>query len=117
MNSLVLALGVALFGGFASVLRLALSRWNGWLPWGILFANTVASLIAGFELIGSHSVNPLVVAGICGGLSTFSTFAGQTVEFVRAKQAVKAVINIVANLLLPFTAALAPLALASALLN
>ena len=117
MNSLVLALGVALFGGFASVLRLALSRWNGWLPWGILFANTVASLIAGFELIGSQSVNPLVVAGICGGLSTFSTFAGQTVEFFRAKRVVKAVINIAANLLLPFTAALAPLALASALLN
>lgn len=117
MNSLALALGVALFGGFASVLRLALSRWTGWLPWGILFANTVASLIAGFELIGTQSGNPLVVAGICGGLSTFSTFAGQTVDFFRAKQVVKAVINIAANLLLPFTAALAPVALATALLN
>ncbi|MEY4293928.1 MAG: hypothetical protein RIR29_578 [Actinomycetota bacterium] len=117
MTTLALGLGVALFGGFASVLRLALSRWTGWLPWGILFANTAASLLAGFELIGSQTPNPLVVAGICGGLSTFSTFAGQTVEFAKAKQFGRAVINIAANLLLPFTAALAPLALATALLN
>jgi CrcB protein len=114
---LLLGLGVAAFGGFASVIRLGLSRWTGWLPWGILFANTAASFLAGVELVGNSDPSPLIIAGICGGLSTFSTFAGNTVELFRAKQTLRAVINIVANLVLPFTAALAPLGLAGALLN
>lgn len=116
MNTLLMALGVAIFGGFASVLRLGLARWNGFLPWGILFANTAASFLAGVEMF-SVEPSPLIIAGICGGLSTFSSFAAQSVEFFRNKQVLRGVINITANLVLPFTAALAPTALAAALLN
>ena len=117
MKTLLIALGVALFGGIASVLRFWLSRWSGWLPWGILFANTAASLFAGVAMVASDSSNPWVIAGFCGGLSTFSSFAAQTVEFFRQKQVLRGVINIAANLVLPFTAALAPVVLAAALLN
>jgi CrcB protein len=117
MRMLLTGLGVAAFGGFASVIRLGLARWSGWLPWGILFANTAASFLAGIELLAESAPSPLIIAGICGGLSTFSTFAGNTVELARAKQYLRAVINMVANLVLPFTAAMAPLALAGALLN
>lgn len=112
-----MALGVGLFGGAASVLRYGLSRWSGWLPWGILFANTAASFLAGIELVSTQNPSPLIVAGFCGGLSTFSSFAAQTVEFIRAKQFVRGAVNMVANLVLPFSAALAPVALAAALLN
>lgn len=117
MSTLLIPLGVALFGGIASVLRFWLSSWSGWLPWGILFANTTASLLAGVVMIASDSPNALVIAGFCGGLSTFSSFAAQTVEFFRQKQVLRGVINMAANLVLPFTAALAPVVLAAALLN
>jgi CrcB protein len=110
-----MALGVGMLGGAASVLRFALSRWSGWLPWGILFANTAASFLAGIALVSSQS--PLIIAGICGGLSTFSSFAAQTVEFFRARQFLRGAVNILANFVLPFSAALAPVALAAALLN
>ncbi len=110
METLGLALSVAVFGGFASVLRLGLARWTGWLPWGILFANTTASLLAGVELVGASVASPLIVAGICGGLSTFSTFTAQTVDLYRAGLPLRASVNLAANLVLPFTAALAPLA-------
>lgn len=112
-----MALGVGLLGGAASVLRFALSRWSGWLPWGILFANTAASFLAGIALVSTQSPSPLIIAGICGGLSTFSSFAAQTVEFFRAKQILRGAVNILANFVLPFSAALAPVALAAALLN
>ena len=116
-GALLTALGVAVFGGFAAVLRYGLSRWSGWLPWGILFANTAASFLAGVELLSDLGPSPLIIAGICGGLSTFSSFAAQTVEFFRAKQFLRGAVNIVANFVLPFSAALAPVALATALLN
>lgn len=112
MEGLALAAAVALFGGAASVVRLGLARWTGWLPWGILFANVSASLLAGVELVGAQQASPLLVAGVCGGLSTFSTFASQTVDFVRAGLWVKATANLVANVGLSFAAALAPLAFA-----
>lgn len=112
MNTLTVALSVALLGGLASIVRLGLARWSGWLPWGILFANTAASFLAGIELIGANIASPLIVAGLCGGLSTFSTFAAQTVDFYRAGLRFRATVNLIANLVLPFTAALAPLAFA-----
>lgn len=112
MKGLALAVAVALFGGAASVIRLGLSRWTGWLPWGILFANVSASLLAGVELIGAQQASPLIVAGLCGGLSTFSTFAAQTVDFVRAGMWGRAIVNLVANVGLSMAAAVTPLAFA-----
>lgn len=112
METLTLALSVALLGGLASIFRLGLARWTGWLPWGILFANTAASFLAGVEIIGADIASPLIVAGLCGGLSTFSTFTAQTADFYRAGLPLRATANLVANLVLPFTAALVPLAFA-----
>jgi CrcB protein len=112
MNTLTLALAVAVFGGIASIVRLGLARWTGWLPWGILFANTAASFLAGVEIVGANVASPLIIAGLCGGLSTFSTFTAQTVDFYRAGLPLRGTVNLLANLVLPFTAALAPLAFA-----
>ena len=112
MNTLALALTVALLGGLASVFRLGLARWTGWLPWGILFANTSASFLAGIEIVGANVASPLIIAGLCGGLSTFSTFTAQTVDFYRAGLRLRGTANLLANLMLPFTAALIPLAFA-----
>lgn len=117
MEGLITAVGVAIFGGAASVIRLGLSRWSGWLPWGILFANVSASLLIGVELVGAQQASPLIVAGVCGGLSTLSTFAAQTVDLARAGLWLRAIINLVANVGLSTAAALTPLAFGAALLN
>ena len=122
MNSLDItaALAIAIAGGFGSVIRLALSRWIGALPWGILVANVLASFIMGFGL-SLFAVNTvlaqIVSVGICGGLSTFSTFSAQTVEYFKAKQVWRGVFNILLNFFAPALASLAGIFLLLTLLK
>jgi CrcB protein len=90
---------VALLGGVGSVLRLYLGKLQGKLPWGILAANVVASAWVGLM---SESLNMMlatvIIIGFAGGLSTFSTFAAQTVDFLRQRRITQALWNLVANL-------------------
>ena len=91
---------VALAGGFGAVTRYGLSTWSGKLPWGILLANSLGSFIAGLAVAGSIE-SAWLIAGLAGGLSTFSTFAAQTQDLFAKKQLGRALLNIVLNLLLP----------------
>ena len=114
------ALAIALAGGLGSVARLALARWIGKLPWGILVANVLASFIMGVGL-GIFSFNTvlaqIVSVGLCGGLSTFSTFSAQTVEYFKAKQVWRGVFNTLLNFFAPALAALAGIFLLLTLLK
>ncbi len=118
--TIVFIILIGLAGGLGSVLRLFLSGWAGKLPWGILTANTVASFVMGSALMAIQT-NPLasavIVTGICGGLSTFSSFSAQTVEYFKAKQVWRGVLNIVLNFTVPALAALAGLFLFYSLLK
>lgn len=111
-----------LLGGVGSVLRLAFAQINGWLPWGILLANSLASLLA--ALVASGFVDPnaaiwqtALVIGFAGGLSTFSSFAAQTFEFIREKKLMQAIANVFLNLTIPLFMVYAGIFLASALLK
>lgn len=111
-----------LLGGVGSVLRLAFAQINGWLPWGILLANSLASLLA--ALVASGFVDPnaaiwqtALVIGFTGGLSTFSSFAAQTFEFIREKKLMQAIANVFLNLTIPLFMVYAGIFLASALLK
>ena len=101
------SLAIAILGGIGAVGRLFLAQWLGKLPWGILAANTAASFIAGFGAVAIQA-NPIaaaiVISGLCGGLSTFSTFSAQTVGYFKAKQMARGVINMVLNFVLPSVA-------------
>jgi len=111
---------IALAGGLGAVLRLLLSGWMGKLPWGILVANTAASFVVGLVLRSGNNdpfLATLVITGLCGGLSTFSTFSAQTVEYFKAKQVWRGVANLALNFALPTLAALAGLYLAASLLK
>jgi CrcB protein len=91
---------VAGLGGLGSVLRHLVGSWQGFLPFGILLANSLASFIAGFA-IATGSYETALVIGLAGGLSTFSTFAAQSYELWVGGQKVRTLLNGVANLLLP----------------
>ena len=111
---------IALAGGVGAVLRYLISSWMGKLPWGILFVNTAAAFIAAAVLSASASdgfMVALVVTGFCGGLSTFSTFSAQTVEYAKNKQVWRGLANLALNFLLPTLAALAGIYLAATLLK
>jgi CrcB protein len=95
---------VGLFGGLGAVLRNLLGTFKGYLPWGILIANTLATAISAWALITSPQLGLIVVAGLAGGLSTFSTFVGQTWTLLHERKRLAAFLNVSLNLVLPSTA-------------
>jgi CrcB protein len=111
---------IGLAGGLGAVIRLLLSGWMGKLPWGILAANSIASFAVGAVLKTADTnafLATVVITGLCGGLSTFSTFSAQTVEYFKAKQVWRGVSNLALNFVLPTLAALAGLYLSYTLLK
>ena len=81
-------------GGIASVLRFILSKsLDGEFPAGTLLANVLATLaLALFVSKGALSPNAeaFVIAGFCGALSTFSSFAFQILEMLQKRRFLRA---------------------------
>lgn len=137
MNALSLALAaglIALGGGVGAVIRALLTRLDGRFPAGILAANAFGALLAGVALgwLGTASlfvgaalvasepgislVAALLVSALAGGLSTFSTWAGQTIALWRLESGkLLATLNLAANLVLPVAFAYAGMALGAVL--
>lgn len=95
---------VALGGAVGSVGRYLVSRWmEGSFPWGTLTVNIVGCLVIGLltGLVAKGSLSPemklLLVAGFCGGLTTFSTFANESFSMMKAGDAMLAAIYIGAS--------------------
>ena len=87
-------------------------------PWGILLANVIGSLAVGFMSNSQNwFIGVILISGFAGGLSTFSTFAAQTVDFLRRGRIAQGLLNVLLNLALSSTAVLLGLALASQLLK
>jgi CrcB protein len=83
---------VFLGGGTGSVVRYLLGKGISGqatgFPMGTLAANVLALVVMGLVLVlykarGADWMNPFVVAGFCGGLSTFSTFSFETAQLIR----------------------------------
>lgn len=109
---------VAIAGGTGAVLRFVLSKWQGKLPWGILLANVIGSLAVGFMSNSQNwFIGVILISGFAGGLSTFSSFAAQTVDFLRRGRIAQGLLNVLVNLALSSTAVLLGLALAPQLLK
>ena len=110
------AIAITVAGGLGAVLRLLLSRWHRPLPWGILAANSIAAFLLGLFLYLDHS-QFLVISALAGGLSTFSTFAGQTAALWSAGQRIRAGANFALNFALPYTGVLFGALLSASLLK
>jgi len=96
------ALAVALGGAVGALLRYAVSLWMvrshpaGW-PWATLLVNVLGSALLGglaFHTIEQGALSQptrlFLMVGLCGGFTTMSTFAFETLEYVRMGFAGKA---------------------------
>jgi CrcB protein len=104
----VILIGIALAGGLGSIIRFAMSRWQGYLPWGILLANITASFFAGWAVIYFTNDNTwiaITVVGLAGGLSTFSSWAAASVQLVASGKLFRPALYTVLTLILSYTAA------------
>jgi len=100
-------LSVGLGGFIGSVSRWGIGLWLRALlpgvPLGTFVANVIAGLLIGV-ITGVDLASPLpaelrlfLAVGLCGGLSTFSTFSSETIQLVEAGNWTGAVINVVVN--------------------
>ena len=96
------AIGASLRFGIAELMALLLGRH---FPYGTLLVNVIGSFIMGvaYALIRhshvvEHPMKPLLMVGILGALTTFSSFALDTVVLAQHGAYLKALLNIVLNL-------------------
>jgi CrcB protein len=85
------------------------SRVDAVLPWGTLAVNVAGSLLLGL-LAGAGArlpgwVGPLVGVGLCGALTTYSTFGFETIRLAESGARGYALVNIVATLAAGLSAA------------
>lgn len=109
------ALLVALGGALGASARYAMAtRWTARFPWSILVANLAGSFVLGVLLHeAQRDVLLFVGVGFCGALTTFSTFALDTVVLAREGRPSAAGANIMLSAAGSITALALGLALAS----
>ena len=110
LNVLLVALG----GAVGSVLRYLLGNFGVALlgaafPWPTIGINIVGSFVIGFVgaatlpggvLPNSAALRALVMVGVCGGFTTFSSFSLQTLDLLRDARVAAAFANITVSVLL-----------------
>lgn len=110
MTYLWVALGAALGGVlrywcYGAAVRLGAELF----PWGTLFVNVAGSAVIGFfatmtgvdgRLLVSPESRIFVMAGFCGGFTTFSTFSLETLKLVQDRQWMAASMNVAGSVVL-----------------
>lgn len=102
-------------GGFVgSCLRFALTKGMNHLtislPFGTLLSNIIAGLLIGFVIgLEESAFSPtpraklFLTTGLCGGLSTFSTFGLETITLFSDGKYIIALLNVFLNLVISFS--------------
>ncbi len=106
---------VAVGGAVGSVLRFGVAEWmasrtGGAFPWGTMLVNVVGSFALGalaamaapdgLKYLAGSSGRALLMVGLCGGFTTFSSFSLQTLGLIQAGQFGAAAGNVVGSLVL-----------------
>ena len=116
-------LGVLVGGAIGSLSRYGVDSWIerhtvSDFPWATFAINVSGCLVVGFviaALVDRHHapawLRAALVIGFCGGYTTFSTFAQETVDLLEARLSVLAVANVSASVVLGVVAVLAGAAL------
>ncbi|TFC93491.1 MULTISPECIES: fluoride efflux transporter CrcB [Cryobacterium] len=109
-----LVMSVLVAGGAAAVVRFLVSRaldvGRGRVPYGVLIVNVAGSLIGGVVLglaeraAVSDDLRLILLTGVCGGLTTFSTWSVETIELALTGRWRASILNLAGTLLLGFLA-------------
>jgi CrcB protein len=101
-------LAAVVAGALAAVLRYLVSRAfaKQRFPWAVLVVNVVGSALGGaVAATASPDLRLIVLGGLCGGLTTFSTFSVETIQLVQDRRTGTAVVSVAANLVVGVGAA------------
>jgi CrcB protein len=116
---LLVALGAAV-GAPARYLidRAVQSRHDSLFPWGTFAVNVVGSLILG-ALAGGASAHAVALlgTGLCGALTTYSTFGYETIRLLEERAKTFAVLNAAGSVAAGLGAAVVGYAVAQAVLG
>lgn len=105
-------------GGAATVVRYVVSRifagasMADSFPWAVLIVNIAGSAAGGVALGLAQSsgisaeLQLIILTGVCGGLTTFSTFSVETIQLLTHGRWGIAALNIGSNLVVGFAACL-----------
>lgn len=115
---------VAVGGAVGSAARYVLSGYigssfGGVFPWGTFAVNVIGCLVIGLltgclSSVGlSPSLRLLLVTGFCGGFTTFSTFANESLMLMKTADAIYTLLYIGASVAAGLAAAYAGMRLAS----
>lgn len=96
---------VLLAGATGALLRFLTARLVR-APWAVLVVNVAGSFLGGV-LVGATTgeLQLILLTGLCGGLTTFSTLSVETVQLAMERKLRTAVLSIGANLVLGVAAA------------
>ena len=111
---MLMYLAVALGGGLGSMARYFMSgmianAFGETFPWGTLFVNVTGSFIIGFfgtltgpdgRILVGGTTRQLVMVGICGGFTTFSSFSLQTLNLMNDGEWLQAGGNVLGSVVL-----------------
>lgn len=101
----MIIVAVLLAGAIGAVLRYAATKAIS-APWGVLVVNLVGSAVGG-AVLGlaqaggvSGDIRLVLLTGLCGGLTTFSTWTVESVQLVIEGRWRTAIVSVLANLVL-----------------
>jgi len=115
---MAVALGVAVGGALGALSRFGVDAWierrsESLFPWSTFVVNVSGCLAVGFviaALVDHHRapewLRIALVMGFCGGYTTFSTFAQETLDLARWSTFAPALASVAANVLVGVVAVL-----------
>jgi CrcB protein len=101
--------------------RAVQARHDSVFPWGTFTVNVTGSFILGILIRGTAvhevpgSIGALLGTGLCGALTTYSTFGYETVRLLEERVRAYAVLNVAASIVAGLGAAFCGIAVAEAL--
>lgn len=108
-SPMIVALITVAAGAVGAMIRYLISRavpGHDRFPWAVLVVNVVGSAIGGV-VVGlatsggvSSDIRLILVSGLCGGLTTFSTWSVETIQLVQDGRWRVAAASVIANLVL-----------------
>jgi fluoride exporter len=122
VSFLLVAIGAAVGAPLRYLVdRAVQARHDSLFPWGTFAVNVAGSLVLGVLIGGVDagavpgSLTALLGTGVCGALTTYSTFGFETVRLLEQRATFYAVLNAVASIVAGLGAAFLGVAMAEAI--